>query len=57
MIRLTIQFNKRIRKTGSDGAISTVVGNGVTGLSGDGGPAISAEMNTPTSNVVKIQVQ
>jgi hypothetical protein len=57
MIRLTIQFNNRIRKTGSDGAISTVVGNGVTGLSGDGGPAISAEMNTPTSNVVKIQVQ
>jgi trimeric autotransporter adhesin len=51
------QFNSRIRKVGSNGAISTVVGNGVAGFSGDGGPVISAEINTPTSNFVKIQVQ
>ncbi len=42
------QFNSRIRKVAPNGTISTVVGNGVPGFSGDGGPATSAEINTPT---------
>lgn len=36
--------NNRIRKVTPQGAISTVVGNGTWGFSGDGGPAISAEL-------------
>jgi uncharacterized protein (TIGR03437 family) len=34
----------RIRKVGPDGRISTIAGNGNTGFSGDGGPALSASM-------------
>jgi hypothetical protein len=40
--------NNRIRKvTASSGIIVTVAGNGTAGSSGDGGPAISAELDTP----------
>jgi uncharacterized protein (TIGR03437 family) len=42
------QFNNRIRKVASDGTISTVAGTGVAGFAGDGGPAINAQINTPT---------
>jgi hypothetical protein len=42
------QFNHRIRKIAPDGTISTVAGNGTQGFAGDGGPAVSAELNTPT---------
>ena len=38
--------NKRIRKL-SNGVITTVAGNGMTGFSGDNGPATSAELNEP----------
>src|ERR1035441_1336449 len=38
--------NNRIRKV-SNGVITTVAGNGTPGFSGDGGPAISAELNSP----------
>ena len=38
--------NSRIRKV-SAGIITTVAGNGFTGYSGDGGPAISAAINGP----------
>ncbi len=38
----------RIRKLSSTGVISTFAGTGVTGYSGDGGPATSATFNTPT---------
>ncbi len=42
-------FNNVIRKidTGSPRIITTVVGNGVGGYSGDGGPATSASLNSP----------
>jgi sugar lactone lactonase YvrE len=39
--------NNRIRKVNRYGIISTIAGNGVNGFSGDGGPAINAEMNLP----------
>lgn len=39
--------NSRVRKVAPDGTITTVVGNGQTGNSGDGGPATSASLNYP----------
>jgi uncharacterized protein (TIGR03437 family) len=38
--------NKRIRKI-SNGVITTVAGNGMSGFSGDNGPATSAQLNEP----------
>ena len=40
-------LNHRIRKIATDGTISTVVGTGSAGLSGDGGLAVQATINTP----------
>jgi hypothetical protein len=39
--------NNRIRKVDTIGVISTIVGTGTAGYSGDGGPAASAELNAP----------
>lgn len=39
--------NNRLRKVGTSGTITTVVGNGTAGYSGDNGPATSAQLNTP----------
>jgi len=39
--------NHRIRKVSRDGNISTVAGTGKRGYSGDGGPALQAELNEP----------
>ena len=47
-IYIADQRNNRIRKVTPVGVISTVVGTGVSGYSGDGGPATAAEINTPT---------
>ncbi|MFI5112212.1 MAG: choice-of-anchor D domain-containing protein [Terriglobales bacterium] len=37
-------YNNRVRKVDASGIITTVAGNGTGGYSGDGGPAISAEL-------------
>ncbi len=42
------QDNNRIRKIAPGGSISTVAGTDVAGFSGDGGPAVDAQLNTPT---------
>ncbi|MGJ0428053.1 PKD domain-containing protein [Methylobacter sp.] len=41
--------NDRIRRVGLDGIITTVAGNGTAGFSGDGGPAILAQLSSPWS--------
>ena len=40
-------LNNAVRKVTADGIITTVVGNGQQGYSGDGGPAAGAQVNTP----------
>jgi len=40
--------NHRIRLVTPDGIIHTIAGQGAAGISGDGGPALSAQLNTPT---------
>ncbi|PKR45705.1 RICIN domain-containing protein [Streptomyces sp. EAG2] len=37
----------RVRRVGTDGIISTVVGTGTAGSAGDGGPAAKAQLNSP----------
>lgn len=52
-IYLADQGNQRIRKvTVSTGAITTVAGIGIEGYSGDGGPAIDAELFFPSGVAV-----
>jgi sugar lactone lactonase YvrE len=44
--------NHRVRLVDTSGNITTFAGNGVQGFFGDGGPATSASLNTPTSVAV-----
>jgi sugar lactone lactonase YvrE len=41
--------NHAVRKIDVSGNITTVAGNGTRGYSGDGGPAVAAQLNTPTA--------
>jgi uncharacterized protein (TIGR03437 family) len=44
--------NDRVRKVGADGIMSTVAGSGSGGFSGDGGPAASAQLSSPSGVAV-----
>ena len=46
-ILLADEMNQRVRKVDASGYISTVAGTGTAGFSGDGGAAISAELDSP----------
>ena len=48
------QGNNRIRKIDASGTISTVAGNGTANYGGDGGPAVSAELQHPQDLVVDV---
>lgn len=55
----TIYFldnNVRVRKITPDGIIDTVAGNGTVGESGDGGPATSAQLDTPIDDSGDVEV-
>ena len=45
-------FEHRIRRVDSSGTISTVAGIGVEGFSGDGGPAVEAQLDSPSGVAV-----
>ena len=49
---ITDTNDRRIRKVDSSGAISTIAGTGVEGYSGDGGPAVEAQLSYPACLVV-----
>ncbi len=46
-IYIADEYNNRIRKVNTSGIITTVAGNGTAGYSGDGGAALTAELNQP----------
>ena len=41
------KMNHRVRRVSPSGIISTFVGNGIAGFSGDGGAAVNAQLNQP----------
>ena len=51
-IFITDSYNQRVRKIDANGIITTVAGAGVSGFSGDGGPALSATFGFPTGIAV-----
>lgn len=49
---LIVEFKNRIRRVTPGGIISTIAGTGTPGFSGDGGPAVSALLNSPEAVAV-----
>jgi len=47
-IYISDTVNHRVRKVSADGVISTIAGNGTRGYSGDGGPAVDAQIAFPS---------
>ena len=45
-------LNNRVRKVSTQGLITTVAGTGQAGFSGDGGPALQAQLNNPVGVAV-----
>ncbi len=48
-VYFTDWYGHKVRKINGLGIISTVVGTGVAGFSGDGGPALSGQLNGPNN--------
>ncbi len=51
-IYISHRSKNRIRRISADGTIITVAGTGTAGFSGDGGPAVAAELNFPAGLVL-----
>lgn len=51
-VYFTDQSNHRVRRVKTNGSIETIAGNGSGGYSGDGGTALQAQLNLPTSIAV-----
>lgn len=49
---IAVEGNHLIRRINSEGTITTVAGNGIRGASGDGGPARSASLGSPSDVAV-----
>ena len=49
---ITDQYSEKVRKLAPDGTITSVAGSGGLGFYGDGGPALSANMQSPAGVVV-----
>ncbi len=47
-------YNARVRKVAPGGGISTVAGDGTQGFGGNGGPAVSAQLNYPFDVAVDV---
>lgn len=53
-IYVTDDSSYRIRKITTTGIITTIAGNGIAGISGDGGLATSAQLSQPTGIVIDL---
>ena len=47
-------FNQRVRKIDPTGTIATIAGTGERGYSGDGGPAVDAQLSSPNGLLVDV---
>ena len=48
-------FNQRVRKIDPMGMIATIAGTGERGYSGDGGPAVDAQLSSPNGLLVDVE--